>query len=270
MGKAYFEAADYKPALLALKEMLTLEPYRIKGVDILSTTLWHLKRDKELCALAQRVVEVDKMAPEVWCVVGNSFSLQREPETSIKFFERALDISPSFAYAHTLCGHEYVSNEDLERAVTSYRKAIKCNDRHYNAWWGLGAVFTRQERYDMAEYHFRRALQINPSSSVLRCYLGMTLHYQGVGNPSKAVKSIQVLTDASRADTKNAQLRFQLAHALVAVGNLEEARKELKLLIELLLGLSVVLETENENTINGTVAGSNISFINVFTDATIN
>lgn len=28
----------------------------------------------------------------------------------------------------------------------------------------------------MAEYHFRRALNINPRSSVLRCYLGMALH----------------------------------------------------------------------------------------------
>jgi hypothetical protein len=46
LGRAYFEMCEYKPALLALKEMLRLEPFRMQGVDILSTTLWHLKKDK--------------------------------------------------------------------------------------------------------------------------------------------------------------------------------------------------------------------------------
>ena len=59
LGKAYFEMCEYKPALLALKEMIRLEPFRVKGLDILSTTLWHLRKDKELCSLAQQVVEVD-------------------------------------------------------------------------------------------------------------------------------------------------------------------------------------------------------------------
>ena len=63
LGKAYFEICEYKPALLALKEMLRVEPFRIKGIDILSTTLWHLRKGKELCSLAQQVVEVDKMSP---------------------------------------------------------------------------------------------------------------------------------------------------------------------------------------------------------------
>jgi len=46
---------EYKPAVLALREMLRLEPFRVKGTETLSTALWHLKKDKELCALAQQV-----------------------------------------------------------------------------------------------------------------------------------------------------------------------------------------------------------------------
>ena len=232
LGKAYFEMAEYKPALLALKEMMTLEPFRVKGTEILSTTLWHLKRDKELCSLAQQVVEVDKMSPEAWCVVGNSFSRQREPEAAIKFFERALAIDPTFTYAHTLSGHELVSSEDLERAQKSFRSAIKCDDRHYNAWYGLGAIYTRQERFEMAEYHFRRALSINTSSSVLRCYLGMVLHYQGAENPHKANAALDVLEDAVSRDRSNPQLPFQLAHVLITAGRLEEAKTVLEHLCE--------------------------------------
>jgi anaphase-promoting complex subunit 3 len=118
--------------------MLRLEPFRVAGTEILSTALWHLKRDKELCALAQQVVEIDKMSPESWCVVGNCFSLQQEHEAAIKFFDRAIQVDASFTYARTLCGHEYVCNEDLDKAMASFRQALYHDDRHYNAWYGLG------------------------------------------------------------------------------------------------------------------------------------
>jgi hypothetical protein len=55
VGRAYYELCEYKPALLSLKEMVRMEPFRVKGTEILSTVLWHLKREKELSALAQQV-----------------------------------------------------------------------------------------------------------------------------------------------------------------------------------------------------------------------
>jgi anaphase-promoting complex subunit 3 len=176
---------------------------------------------------------LDKFAPETWCVVGNCFSLQHEPETAIKFFQRALQLDPYFSYAHTLCGHEYVANEDLEKAVNSFRHAIRCDDRHYNAWYGLGAVYYRQERLDLAEYHFRRACAINKISSVLQCYMGMVLHAQNNMPPGaeddetegavagysipREEEAFEILRNASHRDPKNPQLHFQMVHVLLSL-----------------------------------------------------
>ena len=38
---------------------------RAHVLELLSTTLWHLKDEVELCYLAQRVSEFDKHAPQV-------------------------------------------------------------------------------------------------------------------------------------------------------------------------------------------------------------
>jgi anaphase-promoting complex subunit 3 len=43
-------------------------------------------------------------------------------------------VDPRFTYAYTLCGHEYVCNEDFDKAVACYRYAIRIDERHYNAW----------------------------------------------------------------------------------------------------------------------------------------
>ena len=40
--------------------------------------------------------------------MGNCFALRKDHETALKNFQRAVQIDPRVAYAHTLCGHEYV------------------------------------------------------------------------------------------------------------------------------------------------------------------
>ena len=223
--------SDYKACMLRLREMLRLEPYRVKGLEILSTALWHLRKEKDLAALAQQCVAVDKFSAEVWCVVGNCFSLQREHTTAVKFFERATQIDPHFAYAHTLCGHEHFSNESYDKAVSCFREAITLDERHVNAWYGLGAVFFRQERYDLAEYHFRRAYALNTGSSVLACYLGMVLHHSADEN--KRQEAHELLQKACERDSRNPQLHFQLAHLYFSTEELEKALEQLTIVSEL-------------------------------------
>lgn len=67
-------------------------------------------------------------------MAGNCFSLQREHDIAIKFFQRAIQVNPGFAYAYTLLGHEFVLTEELEKALACFRNAIRVNTRHYNAW----------------------------------------------------------------------------------------------------------------------------------------
>ena len=120
VGRVHFEAADYDAAVDALRAMQRHEPHRLEGVELLSTALWHLKDEVELCYVARRAVDADPRSPEAWCASGNCLSLQKEHDGAIRCFHRAIAVAPRFAYAYTLCGHEYVANEDFEKAVAMY------------------------------------------------------------------------------------------------------------------------------------------------------
>lgn len=224
MGRAYFEIADYSNAKRCFEEMRCLEPCRSEGLDIFSTSLWHLKDEVGSSYLAHQAKELDRLSPATWCAVGNCFSLQKEHETAIKFFQRAIQLDNDYTYAHTLCGHEYVSNEDFDKAVSCYRHAITSDERHYKAWYGLGTIYYRQEKYNLAEYHFRRAISINPGSSVLYCYLGMVLHAN-----EKHEEALETLSRASSLGPKNPQAKYQRALVLMTLENYQEALEELRL-----------------------------------------
>lgn len=215
--------SQYQHAQRALQNMQKIEPHRMKGLDILSTTLWQLRKEVELSDLAQKAVDFDRMAPEAWFVVGNCFSLQKEHETAITFFRRSIQLNPSYTYAHTLCGHEFTSNEDFDKAISCYRDAIRVDSRHYNAWYGLGAIYFRQEKFDLAEYHFQRALDINSQSSVLHCHLGMAQHQNG-----KTMEALETLAGAFMLDPRNPQAHYQRATIFMTLDRPEDALLELE------------------------------------------
>lgn len=39
--------------------------------------------------------------------------------------------------------------------------------------YGLGMIYYKQEKFNLAEIHFKKALSINPQSSVLLCHIGV-------------------------------------------------------------------------------------------------
>ena len=222
VGKAMCELVDYHAACEVFKKARRLAPWQLEGMEAYSTALWHLKREVELSYLAQEVVATDRLSPHAWCVVGNCFSLQKEHELALSYFQRALQLDSRFTYAHTLCGHEYFANEDFDKGLSCYRNAIAIDPLHYNAWYGLGTVYFRQEKYDLAEYHFRRALDINPRSSVLSCYLGMALH-----KLHRNLEALGLLQDAIVSDPKNPLAKFERACVLMSENHVSEALHEL-------------------------------------------
>ena len=68
------------------------EPYRITGTEYLSTAYWHLQQEVPLSALAQDLTSNLRTSPQSWCASGSAFSLQKEHETAIKFFQRAIQV----------------------------------------------------------------------------------------------------------------------------------------------------------------------------------
>jgi anaphase-promoting complex subunit 3 len=169
------EIVKYQDAVQYYEQAYKLEPYRIEGIEYYSSCLWHLKKTVELTNLAHQSLQKTLYAPEAWIAVGNCFSLQKEHEQALKFFTRAIQLSPNNPYALSLCGHEYVYNEDFPKAKKMFENALSFDVRHYNAWWGLGNISYKQEKYDKAAESFEKAIGINPKNPVLYSFMGITL-----------------------------------------------------------------------------------------------
>uniref|UniRef100_A0A2K6LWM8 Cell division cycle protein 27 homolog n=1 Tax=Rhinopithecus bieti TaxID=61621 RepID=A0A2K6LWM8_RHIBE len=217
IGRAYFELSEYMQVSIE-NEVRRIENYRVEGMEIYSTTLWHLQKDVALSVLSKDLTDMDKNSPEAWCAAGNCFSLQREHDIAIKFFQRAIQVDPNYAYAYTLLGHEFVLTEELDKALACFRNAIRVNPRHYNAWYGLGMIYYKQENSAL-----QKSLDINPQSSVLLGHIGVVQHAL-----KKSEKALDTLNKAIVIDPKNPLCKFHRASVLFANEKYKSALQELE------------------------------------------
>jgi anaphase-promoting complex subunit 3 len=77
--------------------------------------------------------------------------------------------------------------------------------------YGVGMVYYKQEKFSLAEVHFRRALSINTQSPVLLCHIGVVQHAL-----KKSDSALATLSKAISTDPKNSLCKFHRASILFA------------------------------------------------------
>lgn len=212
LGRLNFEIVNYAQAEDYFIRLRAQDRTRVEDMEYYSTLLWHLQKDVELSYLAHELYEVNKQCPQTWVAIGNLFSLQRETDEAIKCFHRATQVDYKFAYAYTLKGHEYIFSDAYENALESFRNALLHDSKHYNALYGIGMVYMKLGQFQKAEYHFRRASDINPVNVILFCCVGMVLEKQD--KKELALKQYQLATELQPTSPlalfKKAQLLYLL------------------------------------------------------------
>ncbi|CAG8517142.1 7634_t:CDS:2 [Ambispora gerdemannii] len=223
LGKAHFELVDYPRAEHCFQWVRNVEPFRMEDMEIYSTALWHMRKDVALSTLAHELVEYDRRSPQAWCAVGNCFSRQQEQDMALKCFQRAIQLDPSFTYAHTLSGHECMANGNFEKAQEHFRNAINTNRRHYNAWYGLANYYATCGKKQSAERHYRAALDINPNHAVLICCLGKVLEKMNRFQEARALydRACEVTPNTPLAKFKKAKSLFREHEYQVAIKELD-------------------------------------------------
>ncbi|KAI8825730.1 uncharacterized protein EV422DRAFT_491927 [Fimicolochytrium jonesii] len=218
MARCFYEIARYPEAAKHFREARDLEPWRLDGLDLFGSCLWHLREEVELAFLAKDMEANDRLAPQTWCIVGNLYSLRQEHELAIKCFSRAIQLDPYYYYAYTLTGFEYKMKEEFEKSVDYFQKSIRIEPGPFNAWFGMGEIFFQQENYRTAQFHYDKAIKINPRNPIIQYHLGVIL--QKLEHPEKAISAFE---KAVKLDEKNPLYRFRLAYALVQEKQYEKA-----------------------------------------------
>ncbi|GAA5885393.1 hypothetical protein JCM16303_006032 [Sporobolomyces ruberrimus] len=222
LARAHFESLNYEKAEKAFAQARALCPHLLDSMDLYSTTLWHRRLSTPLSLLSQDLMLLAPTHPSSWTATGNTFSLNSDHASALKCFKRAVQLDQNCVYAYTLAGHECVMLEEYERAMGFFREAIRRDSVHYNAWFGLGNVYLKTGKHTLADYHFRRALEINPTNATLVCCVGSVLE-----KSRRYKEALETYERACLLAPDSFLARFRRVRMMVALGKYQLAEPDL-------------------------------------------
>jgi tetratricopeptide (TPR) repeat protein len=116
-------------------------------------------------AVAEAAKTLGEKDPHYWRItvnLGNTLLSQGRLDEAIEQYERALEMKPDLAEAHSNLGLALKARGDLREATRHYLIALEIDPALPDAHNNLGVILAQQGRFDEAIRHFRRALEERP------------------------------------------------------------------------------------------------------------
>jgi len=113
------------------------------------------------------------------------------PRKAVKWFDRAIAADPNYglAYAWQVCATANLPDFDLDEGMKYIQKAIELDENEAEAHRIMGAIQMLYRDFETAEYHHRRAMELNPSDAYIKAR--SAAFYTFKGEPTHALELIE-------------------------------------------------------------------------------
>ena len=142
--------------------------------------------------------------------------------------EKALAMNPNLPLAHELLGEVALARGDLTTAIRELEAERKINPLHPALYDRLGDAYLRNGQYAEAQEALNRAVLLEPSATGPYILLGET--FLKLKQP---IQALHYLDHAVKMDPSNYITHNLLGQAYKATGQLAEANREFKMVVEL-------------------------------------
>lgn len=165
---------------------------------------------------------------EAYLLAGRQF-LRRElrDEAGVEA-AKALALNPNLPLAHQLLGEVALSRADVPGAIRELEAERKINPLSADVYDRLGDAYLRNGQYTDAQQALNRAVLLEPQATGPYILLGET--FLKLKQP---ITALHYLDHAAKMDPSNYITHNLLGQAYKATGQLAEANREFKLVVEL-------------------------------------
>ncbi len=110
---------------------------------------------------------------------------------AVKWFERAIAADPNYGLAHAwqVCAASLLPGFNLEESMKTIQKAIELDQNEAETHRIMGSMQLYFRDFEAAEYHHRRALELNPSDAYIKAR--SAAFYIFKGEPTQALELIE-------------------------------------------------------------------------------
>jgi len=171
---------------------------------------------------ARRLIDRFPDSGFAWKALGTALQMQKK--TSLHVLQRAAELLPDDAEAHSNLGNALREKGMLGEASASYRRALELAPNHVPALCNLGSVLNEKGYFAESLACFRRAIAVNPENEVVHYNLGNILRAAGMHDQAVASYRRSLECDANLVEARsNLLFSLNLHPSATAEEKFEEA-----------------------------------------------
>ncbi len=156
LGVAYMNQQRGDDALAQFKLAIAADPSLAVPHMNAGIVLLVLQRLPESKAELEKAAKIDPSNPRVWYNLGLLERAQSNCDPSIADFEQVVKLDPNSADGHYFLGSCYLEKQNFAKAADEYREAIRLNNMHPSAEFGLARALQRGGDPAQAKVHLAR------------------------------------------------------------------------------------------------------------------
>ena len=156
-------------------------------IEELKKQLAQTKDKKEKKQIAAKVSDDERLfQANEWFAKGYQHGLNNEHDKAIEAYTRAIAINPNYAKAYNNRGATYGHKGQYDRAIEDYNKAIDIDPNNAYAYTGRGATYGHKGQYDRAIEDYNKAIALNPN--LADAYSNRGAAYDNKGQHDRAIE----------------------------------------------------------------------------------
>ena len=143
---------------------------------------------------------------------GNNFYFQKDFQSAIQAYNRAINLNPNFAEAFNNRGNSYLQLQNYSQAAQDLQIAANLNKFDARIHNNLGSAYLLQNQYDAAINEYTQAINLNPN--LFTAYYNRALAYCYAEKFQEALPDVQRAMQLNPSSVEAKELYNQILERL--------------------------------------------------------
>jgi tetratricopeptide (TPR) repeat protein len=165
---------------------------------------------------------------ETYFKQGEDYRNNNQYDKAIAAYTKAIEINPQYAEAYFNRGNVYHDLKEYDKAIKDYNKAIEINPQYDYAYYNRGIVYSDLKEYDKAIKDYNKAIEINPQDA--DAYNNRGNVYSDLKEYDKAIKDYN---KAIEINPQNAEAYYNRGNVYLELKEYDKAIKDYNKAIEI-------------------------------------
>lgn len=180
---------------------------------------------KKAATYFEKALQIDPTYSQAALYLGRTYNALFEEDKAEQYFRKAIEIDPDYVEAHSSFAGMLMDTGNTDEAVRQLNTAVRRDPNHAMSWYLLAEAYRLKEAYPQSIEAARKAIQLTPSKAEAHFWLAESLRMSNQYGQAET-EYLQYLKLSDFDSKLGGQLNYYVLGSLMGMGKRKRAAQQ--------------------------------------------